>query len=48
MNRLKNKVAIVYGDGTVGGAIDKAFARTVAKVFLNWNIFTTKPGSFKK
>ena len=34
MKRLENKIAVVYGDGTVGGAIAKAFAREGAKVFL--------------
>ena len=34
MKRLENKVAIVYGDGSVGGAIAKAFAREGARVFL--------------
>jgi NAD(P)-dependent dehydrogenase (short-subunit alcohol dehydrogenase family) len=34
MNRLKNKVAVVYGNGAVGGAIAKAFAGEGAKVFL--------------
>jgi NAD(P)-dependent dehydrogenase (short-subunit alcohol dehydrogenase family) len=34
MKRLENKVAVVYGDGTTGGAIAKAFAREGAKVFL--------------
>jgi len=34
MKRLENKVAVVYGDGAIGGAIAKAFAREGAKVFL--------------
>jgi len=34
MKRLENKVAVVYGDGTIGGAIAKAFAKRGAKVFL--------------
>lgn len=34
MNKLKDKVAIVYGDGNIGGAIAKAFAREAANVFL--------------
>ena len=34
MKRLENKVAVVYGDGSVGAAIAKAFAREGAKVFL--------------
>ncbi|MEP7372063.1 MAG: SDR family oxidoreductase [Chitinophagaceae bacterium] len=34
MKRLENKVAVVYGDGTVGAAIAKAFAREGAEVFL--------------
>jgi NAD(P)-dependent dehydrogenase (short-subunit alcohol dehydrogenase family) len=34
MKRLESKVAIVYGDGAVGGAIAKAFATEGAKVFL--------------
>jgi len=34
MKRLEDKIAVVYGDGAVGGAIAKAFAREGAKVFL--------------
>jgi NAD(P)-dependent dehydrogenase (short-subunit alcohol dehydrogenase family) len=34
MKRLENKVAVVYGNGAVGAAIAKAFAREGAKVFL--------------
>jgi NAD(P)-dependent dehydrogenase (short-subunit alcohol dehydrogenase family) len=34
MKRLENKVAVVYGDGAVGGAIAKAFAREGARVFF--------------
>jgi NAD(P)-dependent dehydrogenase (short-subunit alcohol dehydrogenase family) len=34
MKRLENKVAVVYGDGTVGGAMAKAFAREGATVYL--------------
>jgi NAD(P)-dependent dehydrogenase (short-subunit alcohol dehydrogenase family) len=34
MKRLNNKVAVVYGNGTTGAAIAKAFAREGAKVFL--------------
>lgn len=34
MNRLKNKVAVVYGNGAIGGAIARAFALEGAKVFL--------------
>ena len=34
MKRLENKVAVVYGDGTVGGVIAKAFAREGARLFL--------------
>ena len=34
MQRLENKVAVVYGDGTVGGEMAKAFAREGAHVFL--------------
>jgi len=34
MMRLENKVAVIYGDGTVGGAVAKAFAREGARVFL--------------
>lgn len=35
MERLENKVAVVYGDGTIGSAIAKAFAIEGAQVFLN-------------
>jgi NAD(P)-dependent dehydrogenase (short-subunit alcohol dehydrogenase family) len=34
MKKLENKIAVVYGDGTVGGAIAKAFAREGARVFF--------------
>jgi len=34
MKRLENKVAVVYGDGAIGGAIAIAFAREGAEVFL--------------
>jgi NAD(P)-dependent dehydrogenase (short-subunit alcohol dehydrogenase family) len=34
MKRLENKVAVIYGNGTVGGAIAKAFALEGASVFL--------------
>ena len=34
MKRLENKVAVIYGDGTIGGAIAKAFALEGAEVFL--------------
>ena len=34
MKRLENKIAVIYGDGTVGSAIAKAFAQEGAKVFL--------------
>ena len=34
MKRLTNKVALVYGDGTIGSTMAKAFAYEGAKVFL--------------
>lgn len=34
MKRLANKVAVVYGDGNIGNAMAKAFAREGARVFL--------------
>src|SRR5579859_7936467 len=34
MKKLKDKVAVVYGDGNIGGAISIAFAREGAKIFL--------------
>jgi NAD(P)-dependent dehydrogenase (short-subunit alcohol dehydrogenase family) len=34
MNKLKGKVAVVYGNGAVGGAIAKAFASEGARIFL--------------
>lgn len=34
MKKLENKVAVVYGDGTVGASIAKAFAREGARVYL--------------
>jgi NAD(P)-dependent dehydrogenase (short-subunit alcohol dehydrogenase family) len=34
MKRLANKIAVVYGDGTVGSTIAKAFAYEGATVFL--------------
>ena len=40
MKRLENKVAVVYGDGSVGSAIAKAFSREGAKVFLTGRTVT--------
>ncbi|HEY5826326.1 MAG TPA: SDR family oxidoreductase [Cyclobacteriaceae bacterium] len=40
MNKLENKVAVIYGDGTVGGAVAKAFAREGARVFLTGRTIT--------
>jgi len=40
MKRLENKVAVIYSDGTVGGAIAKAFAREGVKVFLTGRTVT--------
>jgi NAD(P)-dependent dehydrogenase (short-subunit alcohol dehydrogenase family) len=34
MKRLQNKVAVVYGDGSIGAVIAKSFAREGARVFL--------------
>ncbi|WP_221409798.1 SDR family NAD(P)-dependent oxidoreductase [Pseudochryseolinea flava] len=34
MKRLENKVAVIYGNGGIGGAIAKAFAREGARIFL--------------
>jgi len=34
MNRLKDKVAVIYGNGAVGAAVAKAYAREGANVFL--------------
>ncbi len=34
MKRLENKVAVIYGDGAIGGAIAKVFAGEGAKVYL--------------
>lgn len=34
MKRLKDKVAVVYGNGAIGGAVTMAFAQEGAKVFL--------------
>jgi NAD(P)-dependent dehydrogenase (short-subunit alcohol dehydrogenase family) len=34
MKRLEKKVAVVYGDGAIGAAVAKAFAREGAMVFL--------------
>jgi NAD(P)-dependent dehydrogenase (short-subunit alcohol dehydrogenase family) len=34
MSKLKDKVAVVYGNGAVGGAIAKAFAHEGARIFL--------------
>ncbi len=35
MKRLENKVAVIYGGGTGGGAVAKAFARAVTGTILN-------------
>jgi NAD(P)-dependent dehydrogenase (short-subunit alcohol dehydrogenase family) len=40
MQRLNNKVAVVYGDGTTGAAMAKAFAREGATVFLTGRTVT--------
>ncbi|HKZ37262.1 MAG TPA: SDR family oxidoreductase [Chryseolinea sp.] len=40
MKKLEHKVAVVYGDGTTGGAIAKAFAREGAKIFLTGRTIT--------
>jgi NAD(P)-dependent dehydrogenase (short-subunit alcohol dehydrogenase family) len=40
MKRLENKIAVVYGDGAVGGAIAKAFAGEGARVFLTGRTVT--------
>ena len=40
MKRLENKVAVIYGDGAIGGATAKAFAREGAKVFLTGRTVT--------
>jgi NAD(P)-dependent dehydrogenase (short-subunit alcohol dehydrogenase family) len=34
MKRLENKIAVIYGNGGIGGAVAKAFAREGAMVFL--------------
>ncbi|HXS35908.1 MAG TPA: SDR family oxidoreductase [Flavipsychrobacter sp.] len=34
MNRLKDKVAVIYGNGAIGAATAKAFAREGATIFL--------------
>jgi len=34
MNKLKDKVAVVYGNGAIGGAIARAFACEGARIFL--------------
>lgn len=34
MNRLKNKVAVIYGDGGVGSTVAKEFAKEGAYIFL--------------
>jgi NAD(P)-dependent dehydrogenase (short-subunit alcohol dehydrogenase family) len=40
MKRLENKIIVVYGDGSIGGAIAKAFAREGAMVFLTGRTVT--------
>ena len=40
MKRLENKVAVVYGDGAIGGAIAKTFAREGATVFFTGRTVT--------
>lgn len=34
MKRLENKIAVIYGNGTIGGAIARSFAQEGATVFL--------------
>ena len=48
MKRLENKVAVVYGDGSVGAAIAKAFAREGAKVFLTGRTLAKLDGIAKQ
>ena len=40
MKKLEYKIAVLYGDGTVGSAIAKAFAREGARVFLTGRTLT--------
>ncbi len=40
IKKLENKIAVVYSDGIVGGAIAKAFAGEGAKVFLTGRTLT--------
>jgi len=40
MKKLENKLAVVYGDGSVGAAMAKAFAREGASVFLTGRTLT--------
>jgi NAD(P)-dependent dehydrogenase (short-subunit alcohol dehydrogenase family) len=40
MKRLENKIAVVYGNGSVGAAIAKAFSREGARVFLTGRTLT--------
>ncbi len=40
MKKLENKVAVIYRDGSVEGAIAKAFAREGARVFLTGRTLT--------
>jgi NAD(P)-dependent dehydrogenase (short-subunit alcohol dehydrogenase family) len=42
MNRLEKKVAVIYGDGAIGAAIAKAFAREGAMVFLTGHFVTAR------
>jgi len=34
MKRLQNKIAVIYGNGAIGGAVAKAFAKEGAEIFL--------------
>jgi NAD(P)-dependent dehydrogenase (short-subunit alcohol dehydrogenase family) len=40
MKKLESKIAVVYGDGAVGGAVAKAFAREGARIFLTGRTLT--------
>jgi NAD(P)-dependent dehydrogenase (short-subunit alcohol dehydrogenase family) len=40
MKKLEYKIAVIYGDGSVGSAIAKAFAREGARVFLTGRTLT--------
>ncbi len=48
MKRLENKVAVIYGNGTVGTTVAKSFAREGAHVYLTGRTWSKLEGVFQQ